>query len=90
MSKRKEPKEPVLRCPECGTDMVIVREVRSVMANTFEHYCHSVKAHDSNAEAACLDCSWTGERKDLIAAAPGAGTLGYRVAEAIRALEVSR
>ena len=64
MSKRKE---PVLRCPECGTDMVIIREEHSVMANTFEHYCHSVKAHDPDAKARCLDCNWKGERKDLVA-----------------------
>ena len=71
MSKRKEPKEPILCCPECRTDMVIVREVRSVMANTFEHYCHSVKIQDSNSQSTCLKCRWTGERKDLIERAHG-------------------
>lgn len=54
-----------LHCPECGTDQVIVYEMHAVMANTFEHYCHSVKAHDEDAKARCLKCEWSGERKDL-------------------------
>ncbi len=57
--------EPLLTCPECGTDQVIVKEVTSLMVNTFEHYCHSVKAHDSDAKCSCLQCEWSGERKDL-------------------------
>ena len=54
-----------LVCPECSSDEVIVREVRSVDANTFEHWCHSVKAHDSDAEAWCRKCDWTGIRATL-------------------------
>ena len=57
--------EPLLRCPDCGTDQVIVREVTSVMVNTLEHYCHSVKAHDPDAMCRCLECDWIGERQEL-------------------------
>lgn len=57
--------EPTLVCPECGTDQVIAYEVHAVMANTFEHYCHSVKPHDPDAKCRCLQCDWEGERKDL-------------------------
>lgn len=57
--------EPLLTCPECGTDQVVVHEVRSLMVNTYEHYCHSVKAHDPDANCRCLKCEWSGERKDL-------------------------
>ena len=55
----------LLVCPDCGTDQVIVYEKHAVMANTYEHYCHSVKAHDDDAEALCLKCEWTGKREDL-------------------------
>ena len=57
--------EPLLTCPDCGTDQVVVREVTYLMVNTFKHYCHSVKARDSDAECRCLKCEWSGERKDL-------------------------
>ena len=57
--------EPILTCPECGSDQVVVVEERSVMANTYEHFCHSVKAHDADAKASCLKCDWAGQRKDL-------------------------
>lgn len=56
-----------LRCPECGTDQVVVYEMHAIMANTFEHYCHSVKAHDSDAKARCLKCEWEGQRQTLAA-----------------------
>ncbi len=42
----------LLVCPECGTDRVVVYEETAVLANTFEHWCHSVKAHDSDAKPA--------------------------------------
>jgi ssDNA-binding Zn-finger/Zn-ribbon topoisomerase 1 len=67
MSKRKEPKEPVLRCPECGSDQVTVSHLQRFMANSGDHYCHSVKTHDSNSQSTCINCNWTGERKDLAA-----------------------
>lgn len=57
--------ETTLTCPDCGSDQVIVHEERAVMANTFEHYCHSVKAHDPDAKASCLKCNWAGERQHL-------------------------
>lgn len=58
-------KNETLCCPDCGTENVIVYEKHAVMANSFEHYCFSVKAHDANAEAECLNCDWTGERHQL-------------------------
>ena len=54
-----------LICPECGSEKVTVREERLIDANTYEHYCHSVKAHDADAKAACLNCEWTGLRHQL-------------------------
>jgi len=36
-----------------------------LMVNTGDHYCHSVKAHDDDAKARCLDCGWAGARSDL-------------------------
>lgn len=58
--------EPLLVCPQCESNEVVVYEERAVNANTFEHFCHSVKAHDSDAKARCLTCDWTGERSQLI------------------------
>lgn len=60
--------EDILYCPECGSDRVIVRAVTSYMVNTGEHYCHSVKTHDSDASAGCLECNWEAQRQDLSAA----------------------
>ena len=57
--------DPILTCPHCDSDQVIVVEEHSVMANTFEHFCHSVKAHDPDAKARCLECNWRGQRQDL-------------------------
>lgn len=54
-----------LRCPKCGSDKVAVTAEQMFMVNTDEHYCHSVKTHDHNAKATCLDCRWTGERIEL-------------------------
>lgn len=52
-------------CPECHSRQVVTTYEQMVDANTFDHYCHSVKAHDSDSKAQCLECNWTGERKDL-------------------------
>jgi hypothetical protein len=54
-----------LICPECGHEKVLVEEIQSVDANTFELYCHSVKADDSDAVARCTKCEWTGRRDQL-------------------------
>jgi hypothetical protein len=63
--KSKKKQETLLVCPECHTEQVVVYEEHAVMANTFEHWCHSVKAHDSDAKARCLECEWTGTRAGL-------------------------
>lgn len=52
-------------CPECHSDRVVTTYEQLVDANTFDHYCHSVKAHDADSKALCLECQWTGERQDL-------------------------
>ena len=67
--------DAILTCPECGSDQVACTAEQMFMANSGDHYCHSVKDHDSNAQATCLACRWTGQRKDLIAA-PGSADHG--------------
>jgi hypothetical protein len=52
----------MLVCPECGSKEVCVYEKHAIDANTFEHFCFSVKGHDPGAEAFCKDCDWRGER----------------------------
>ena len=59
-------KLPELICPHCDSSKVTVTEEQKFMVNSLEHYCHSVKAHDLDAKADCLDCSWQGMRVDLI------------------------
>lgn len=54
-----------LICPECGSDRVTVAAIQKFMANTGEHWCHSVKTQDSDSPAGCLDCNWAGERQQL-------------------------
>ena len=60
--------ESKLLCPECGCDGLLVYEKTSWDVNTGEFYCHSVKAHDSNAEVRCQDnaCNWVGQRSQLV------------------------
>lgn len=57
--------EPTFTCPKCGSEQVTTIHVQMFMINTGDHYCHSVKTHDSNSEAKCLDCRWVGVRADL-------------------------
>jgi len=58
-------KAELLTCPKCGSDQVTVEHVQTFMANTLEHYCHSIKTHDSYSPASCLDCQWEGTRANL-------------------------
>ena len=60
--------ESELRCPSCGSNRVTVTEETKWMANTMEHWCHSVKAHDADAMADCLACRWQGIRAQLTTA----------------------
>jgi hypothetical protein len=55
-----------LNCPECGSDRVTVTVEQTLMVNTLEHYCHSVKAQDDEARSMCLSCRWTGHRGALL------------------------
>jgi transcription elongation factor Elf1 len=57
--------EKTLYCPECGSADVAVTAEQMFMANTGDHYCHSVKTQDSNAKATCLTCRWVGKRAQL-------------------------
>lgn len=57
--------EPKLVCPECDSERCVVVAEQSFMVNTGEHFCHSVKTHDSDAKARCLDCYWAGQRQQL-------------------------
>lgn len=59
-----------LTCPECGSDQVVVTAEQMFMANTGEHYCHSVKTQDDDAKGTCLDCRWVGHRYLLVKAEP--------------------
>lgn len=54
-----------LICPECGSDEVTVAHIQKFMANTGNHWCHSVKTQDSDSPAGCLVCNWEGERHQL-------------------------
>lgn len=55
-----------LICPDCGSDQVVTEYHESIFVNTDEHYCHSMKAHDSDSPARCLDCRWSGIRANLV------------------------
>lgn len=58
--------ETTLNCPDCGSENVAVTAEQMFMVNTGDHYCHSVKTHDYDAKAQCLDCNWAGERHHLV------------------------
>lgn len=55
----------LLKCPECGSNEVTVSHLQRFMANTGDHYCHSVKTQDANSESTCLDCQWIGRLDQL-------------------------
>jgi len=44
-------------CPDCGSKEVTLTSEQSFMANTLEHYCHSIKVQDSDSKSSCLVCS---------------------------------
>ena len=54
-------------CPDCGSDRVTTEHHQKFMVNTNEHYCHSMKTHDADSPATCLDCEWRGENQQLVA-----------------------
>ena len=56
-----------LKCPKCGSLQVVSTAEQMFYVNTGEHYCHSIKDHDDDAKAKCLDCQWTGRRDQLAA-----------------------
>ena len=54
-----------IKCPDCGGENVTVTAEQMFMINTGDHYCHKIKAQDSDAKCACLNCEWRGVRADL-------------------------
>lgn len=65
MPKKKKTKPLLLECPGCGSPEVTLTYEQKFMANTGEHYCHSVKTQDSDSQATCLDCDWNGLHEQL-------------------------
>lgn len=55
-----------LKCPDCESTEVTLTHEQMFMANTGEHYCHSVKIQDPDSKAVCLDCRWEGRHDQLI------------------------
>ena len=55
----------IYTCPECGSSKVTLTHEQSFMANTLEHYCHSVKVQDPDSKATCLECWWHGRHDEL-------------------------
>lgn len=53
-------------CPKCGSDRVTLAHIQQFMANTGEHYCHSVKTQDSDSPSLCLECYWDGQHSQLV------------------------
>ena len=62
-------REPAYTCPNCNSDQVTTEHIQMFMVNTGEHYCHSMKTHDDDSPATCLNCGWVGKRVDLVATA---------------------
>ena len=58
--------DELMTCPKCGSAEVVVTAEQMFMANTGEHYCHSVKTQDDDAKALCLACRWRGLRNNLL------------------------
>lgn len=52
-------------CPDCYSKNVVTTYEQLVDANTFDHWCHSIKPYDHDSPAICLDCNWNGVRNDL-------------------------
>lgn len=62
--------EKLLVCPNCESEAVTVTAEQKFMVNTGDHYCHSIKIQDPDAEATCLACGWIGERSQLVGITP--------------------
>lgn len=59
-------KEKLLTCPKCESERVTLTAETSYMANTGDYFCQSVKTHDADSKATCLDCWWEGEHFQLV------------------------
>ena len=53
-------------CPRCGGNKVLLTDIQLIVANTGDHYCHSMKSQDPDSVSQCLDCDWEGEHRQLI------------------------
>ncbi len=58
------------KCPDCGSTNVTLTCEQKFMANTEDHYCHSVKIQDPDSKADCLDCEWQGRHDQLLKETP--------------------
>lgn len=56
----------IYTCPDCSSERVTTEHHQMFMVNTGDHWCHSMKVHDSDSPATCLDCRWQGERRHLV------------------------
>ena len=54
------------QCPYCNSEQVTLAHIQTFMANTLEHYCHSMKVQDFDSPSMCLDCEWTGRHDQLV------------------------
>ena len=54
-----------LKCPHCESAQVTLTSEQAWLANTGEYWCETVKTHDSDAKATCLDCWWVGRHDEL-------------------------
>jgi hypothetical protein len=57
------------------SNKVTLAHIQTFMANTLEHYCHSMKTQDDDSPSKCLndDCDWTGLHRDLVGYSDGYG-----------------
>lgn len=60
-----EKRMATLRCPECMSEQVTLEYRQMIMANTWDHYCHSMKPQDNDSPSRCLYCEWTGRHDQL-------------------------
>lgn len=60
--KKVKDENPAYKCPDCESPDLIVTEETAFYLNGMHYFCHSVKAHDSDAKVKCLDCNWEGFR----------------------------
>ncbi len=61
----RQPAAPADKWSHAGYFYNAVAAEQKWLVNTNEHWCHSIKTHDNDAKATCLDCEWEGQRQQL-------------------------